>query len=91
MDNPKEDLFDGIEIMSPGELDSAISTGEEKIESEEIESTDDISIVPVEQVSGDLGETAEEGKIVEPEETTKTTSTSQGPSESDKSAFIQQC
>lgn len=87
MDNPKEDLFDGIEIMSPGELDSAISTGEEKIESEEIESTDDISIVPVEQTSGDLGETAEEGKIVEPEETTKTTSTSQGPSESDKSAF----
>ena len=88
MDNPKEDLFDGIEIMSPGELDSAISTGEETTESEEkIESTDDISIVPVEQTSGDLGETAEEGKIVEPEETTKTTSTSQGPSESDKSAF----
>ena len=88
MDNPKEDLFDGIEIMSPGELDSAISTGEETTESEEkIESTDDISIVPVEQTSGDLGETAEEGKIVEPEETTKTTPTSQGPSESDKSAF----
>jgi len=88
MDNPKEDLFDGIEIMSPGELDSAISTGEETTESEEkIESTDGISIVPVEQTSGDLGETAEEGKIVEPEETTKTTSTSQGPSESDKSAF----
>ena len=72
MDNPKEDLFDGIEIMSPGELDSAISTGEETTESEEkIESTDGISIVPVEQTSGDLGETAEEGKIVEPEETTK--------------------
>ena len=88
MDNPKEDLFDGIEIMSPGELDSAISTGEETTESEEkIESTDGISIVPVEQTSGDLGETAEEGKIVEPEETTKTTPTSQGPSESDKSAF----
>ena len=88
MDNPKEDLFDGIEIMSPGELDSAISTGEETTESEEkIESTDDVSIVPVEQTSGDLGETAEEGKIVEPEETTKTTPTSQGPSESDKSAF----
>ena len=90
MDNPKENLFDGIQIMSPSELDSAISTGEETNESqEEIKNTEEeeITIAPVEQVSGDLGDTSEEGKIIDPEEPIKKTPTSQEPSEEDKSAF----
>ena len=37
MNEPKEDLFDGIQIMSPGELESTISTGEETEDSKEEE------------------------------------------------------
>ena len=43
MNDPKEDLFDGIQIMSPGELESSMSgetTDETTEETEETEVTE---------------------------------------------------
>lgn len=53
----KEDLFDGIQIMSPGELETTMSTGED-IETPEAATTEDneLSVTPVEATTGDLGD-----------------------------------
>ena len=66
MNDPKEDLFDGIQIMSPGELESSISgeVTDDSEEAPEVIENEDISIAPVEQVGGDLGDDEEAGKIV---------------------------
>lgn len=66
MNDPKEDLFDGIQIMSPGELESSISgeTTDDSTEETEVTEAEEITIAPVEQVGGDLGDDEDAGKIV---------------------------
>ena len=69
MSETKENLFDGIQIMSPGELESSIS-GEETDDSTTatIEETPELVVTPVRDTTGDLGDDTEEPKIVSPKE-----------------------
>ena len=69
MSETKENLFDGIQIMSPGELESSIS-GEETDDSTTAttEETPELVVAPVKDTTGDLGDDPEEPKIVSPKE-----------------------
>ena len=84
MNTPKEDLFDGIQIMSPSELESSIeeeTTDETTEESKETsEKSTELSIDPVVTEAGDKGDDPSEEKELTPkivakdeatEETTK--------------------
>lgn len=70
MNDPKEDLFDGIEIMSPNELESSIS-GEDNDESTTV--TEELEVSPVTATTGDLGDEEPE-KILTPRESEETSS-----------------
>ena len=73
MNDPKEDLFDGIEIMSPNELESSIS-GEDNDESTtDTEETAELEVSPVTATTGDLGDEEPE-KILTPRESEETPS-----------------
>ena len=73
MNDPKEDLFDGIEIMSPNELESSIS-GEDNDESTTAtEETAELEVSPVTATTGDLGDEEPE-KILTPRESEETPS-----------------
>lgn len=91
MSETKENLFDGIEIMSPGELESSIS-GEVSDDSttETTEETPELVVAPVKDTTGDLGDDSPEPEIVSPKEELENKKVNDAPtavSEDKKEAF----
>ena len=89
MKEGNEDLFDGLQIMSPNELESSIK-GEDVGETNEdgevvLGEAEELTVTPVNATQGDLGETSEDHKIVAPSE--KTSSSNEGISDEKKGAF----
>ena len=91
MSETKENLFDGIQIMSPGELESSIS-GEVSDDSttETTEETPELVVAPVKDTTGDLGDDSPEPEIVSPKEELENKKVNDAPtavSENKKEAF----
>jgi hypothetical protein len=91
MSETKENLFDGIQIMSPGELESSIS-GEVSDDSttETTEETPELVVAPVKDTTGDLGDDSPEPEIVSPKEELENKKVNDAPtavSEDKKEAF----
>lgn len=88
MSTENNDLFEGIQIMTPQELENAAKGGEPSAEdtNKTVETTEDtFSIEPVRPTSGDAGETTEESKITPVEDKP---ANSQSSNESNKGEVV---
>ena len=87
MKDGNDDLIDGLQIMSPNELESSMKgeTEDSTETGEELTDEPEITVAPVTATTGDLGDTEDEHKIVAPSEISS--NTGEGVSDEKKGAF----